>query len=187
MNRRIIWLVPSIIRFIRASRNIRSTAYPGSPRPLREAALSYPLPPRICRVSSITFQDISAQNILAIAASRRISNFLASAICEESQVRASMARVFAAISDNFTATPSCSPIGSPHCFLSLDHLRATARHHLLIPAVAAGIVSLPVFKVTKAIFSPSPSAPKIFSLGTLTLLNFNNPNFTPCRPIKLQW
>ncbi|PYO94312.1 MAG: hypothetical protein DMD62_06265 [Gemmatimonadetes bacterium] len=64
---------PSKIRLMRKSRMMRSTGTGASPRARRESAVSYPRPPRICRVSSMICQPASELYSLAMAASSRMS------------------------------------------------------------------------------------------------------------------
>src|SRR3989338_3706152 len=116
----------------------------------------------------------------------RISNRLLSAMCDTSHVIALMAKTALDIEEIFDATASCSPIGAPHCFLSFAHVRATHRHHLLMPVTAAGRLRRPELSVRSANFNPWPSPRMIFSLGTLTLLNLITPFWIAFRPMNLQ-
>ena len=68
----------------------------------------------------------------------------------------------------FCATASCRPTGWPHCTRSEANSRAVFVAHFAVPRQIAGSARRPVLSVVRAIFSPWPSSPITFSLGTKT-------------------
>ena len=87
-----------------------------------------------------------------------------------SNVMDSNANVLAAMRAILSAMAACLPMDAPHCARWFAQFFTTSRQRLLSPAHAAGNVIRPVFKVVSATRSPLPSASKMFSRGTRTLV-----------------
>ena len=129
--------------------------------------------------------DVSLFHSFAIAASRRMSNVLASDIAAASSVTDSIANVSAVIFPSIWAIASCFPTGAPHWTRSPAHCRQTSSEALPAVEQNAGSDKRPVLSVINASFKPSPSPQSRFSFGTRTSVKRMTPLDRPLRPMKL--
>ena len=114
----------------------------------------------------------------------RMSWRLSSANRDATSSIASSPNVLPAMNAIFCATASCLPTAWPHCTRSPANSRAILVDHLPAATQIAGSARRPVFSVDRAIFSPSPSLPIRFSLGTNTFSSRVTEFSIPRRPMN---